>query len=211
VTDVVYGSDGTRAQVWERGLPLGGFFLPLLGEHNLSNALAAIAVARQVGVDFATIAAAMATFAGAKRRFEVRGTFNGVTLIDDYAHHPSELQVTLASAKLRVQDQPGQRIVAIFQPHRYSRTQAFFTEFSQSFQDADVVIITDIYSAGEPPQGGITGEALAAAIAQHHPQVMYQSTLPELTNFLRNFLSPGDFALFLGAGNLNQVIPELLA
>ncbi len=211
VTDVVYGSDGTRAQVWERGLSLGTFFLPLLGEHNLSNALAAIAVARQVGVDFATIATAMQTFAGAKRRFEVRGTVNGVTLIDDYAHHPSELQVTLAAAKLRVQDQAGQRIVAIFQPHRYSRTQAFFAEFSQSFQDADVVIITDIYSAGEPSQENITGQALAAAIAQHHPQVIYQGTLPELTHFLRNFLCPGDFALFLGAGNLNQIIPELLA
>ncbi|MDB9494094.1 UDP-N-acetylmuramate--L-alanine ligase [Spirulina major CS-329] len=214
VSDVVYGAEGTTATVWERGIALGRMTVPLLGEHNLGNALAAIAVARQLGIEFEVLAAAMTTFAGAKRRFEVRGVVDGITLIDDYAHHPSELQVTLAAAQLRIQelvkgsDRP--RIIAIFQPHRYSRTLAFLEEFTQSFRDADVVIVTDIYSAGEPPNPQITGQMLADAIADHHQQVIYQPSLTELKSFLQNFLHAGDFALFLGAGNLNQIIPQLL-
>ncbi|MBD3880283.1 UDP-N-acetylmuramate--L-alanine ligase [Phormidium tenue FACHB-886] len=210
VAQVVYQADGTIAQVYERGTLLGELHLRLLGEHNLSNALAAIAVGRLVGLEFAQIASILTTFEGARRRFERRGEYNQILFIDDYAHHPSEIQATLAAARLRAQPNL-QRVVAVFQPHRYSRTSTFLKEFAESFGDADLVVTTDIYSAGESNQGQVTGEQLAAAIAAHHPQVSYQSTLAEVEAYLQTALRPGDLVLFLGAGNLNRIIPELLA
>jgi UDP-N-acetylmuramate--alanine ligase len=212
VSDIVYTADGSTATVWEQGEALGSVTVPLLGAHNLSNALAAIAIARQVSVPFATLVEHMSTFGGAKRRFEVRGEVRQIRCIDDYAHHPSEVQATLASARLQVASpqSPWKRVIAAFQPHRYSRTHTFLAEFSQSFTDADQVIITDIYSAGEPNQVGIEGAQVAEAIAQHHPQVQYQATLPDVVTALLNLAEPGDLILFLGAGNINSVIPEVL-
>ena len=208
VTNIDYRADGTTALVWEKGKALGVLNLRLLSRHNLSNALAAVAVGRAVGLEFGEIAKGIATFEGARRRFEFRGEVNGITFIDDYAHHPSEIRATLAAARL--QTRPGHRVVAIFQPHRYSRTLTFLKEFAESFTHADVVVLTDIYSAGEPDLGQISGEQLAAQIAKHHPQVVYQPTLPLVSEFLLQTLRSGDLALFLGAGNLNQVIPEVI-
>ncbi|AFZ27396.1 UDP-N-acetylmuramate--L-alanine ligase [Cylindrospermum stagnale PCC 7417] len=209
VTNVDYRADGTTALVWERGKALGVLNLRLLSRHNLSNALAAVAVGRALGLEFGAIAKGIATFEGARRRFEFRGEVDGITFIDDYAHHPSEIRVTLAAARL--QARPGQRVVAIFQPHRYSRTLTFLEEFAESFGHADLVVLTDIYSAGEPDLGQISGEQLAAEIAKQHPQVVYQPTLSAVCDFLLQTLRPGDLALFLGAGNLNQAIPEVMA
>ncbi|HEY9628513.1 MAG TPA: UDP-N-acetylmuramate--L-alanine ligase [Coleofasciculaceae cyanobacterium] len=212
VDKIVYKSDGTIAQVWERGALLGQLQLGLLGNHNLSNALAAIAVGRQLGLEFAQIAPILATFEGARRRFERRGEYNQILFIDDYAHHPSEIQVTLNAARLRSQTSTQRRrVVAVFQPHRYSRTQTFLSEFAESFEDADLVITTEIYSAGEPNTGQVSGKTLSEAIASHHAQVIYQPTLPEVTAYLKAALLPGDLVLFLGAGNLNRIIPELMA
>ncbi|MBN3869854.1 UDP-N-acetylmuramate--L-alanine ligase [Nostoc sp. JL33] len=208
VTNIDYRADGTTALVWERGKALGVLKLRLLSRHNLSNALAAVAVGRALGLEFGAIAKGIATFEGARRRFEFRGEVDGITFIDDYAHHPSEIRVTLAAARL--QARPGQRVVAIFQPHRYSRTLTFLEEFAESFTHADLVVLTDIYSAGEPNLGQISGEHLAAEIAKHHSQVVYQPTLPSVYEYLLQTLRPGDLALFLGAGNLNQVIPEVI-
>ncbi|HLO51002.1 MAG TPA: UDP-N-acetylmuramate--L-alanine ligase [Kamptonema sp.] len=243
VDDVEYGPDCTRARIWERGTVLGQMQLKLLGQHNLSNALAAVAVGRLLGLEFSIIAKAIAAFDGARRRFEVRGEHGGILFVDDYAHHPSEIRATLTSARLRIdaksfgegnraqktssiiqnskpprvasttkqsQNSP-QRVVAIFQPHRYSRTLAFLPEFAQSFSDADIVVISEIYSAGEPNLGQISGEKLAALIAEHHQRVYYQPTLPSMSKFLTEILQPGDLALFLGAGNLNQIMPEVMA
>lgn len=212
VDQVRYEAEGTTAQVWERGQCLGQLQLRLLGQHNLSNALAAIAVGRYLGLEFRQIAAILKTFEGARRRFEVRGECNNILFVDDYAHHPSEIQATLAAARLRAAGSTSddRRLVAVFQPHRYSRTQTFLTEFSQSFKDADWVITTDIYSAGEPA-GQVTGQQVADAIALHHPHVTYQPTLQAVSTYLIETLAPGDLVLFLGAGNLNRVIPELLA
>jgi UDP-N-acetylmuramate--alanine ligase len=209
VTNVDYRADGTTALVWEQGKALGVLKLRLLSRHNLSNALAAVAVGRVLALEFGEIAKALATFEGARRRFELRGEVDGIVFIDDYAHHPSEIRATLAAARL--QARPGQRIVAIFQPHRYSRTLAFLEEFAQSFTHADVVILTDIYSAGEVNLGQVSRETLAAEVAKHHPQVHYQPTLTSVCDCLQQILRPGDMALFLGAGNLNQVIPDLMA
>jgi UDP-N-acetylmuramate--alanine ligase len=208
VTDVDYRADGSRALVWERGKALGVLNLRLLSRHNLSNALAAVAVGRILGLEFGEIAKGLATFEGARRRFEFRGEVDGITFIDDYAHHPSEIRATLAAARL--QARPGQRVVAIFQPHRYSRTLAFLDEFAESFAHADLTVITDIYSAGEQNLGQISGEKLANEIGKHQPHVDFQPTLDSVYEYLLKNLRPGDLALFLGAGNLNQVIPEII-
>ncbi len=208
VSEINYHSQGTSAQVYEYGKLLGTLNLEVLGKHNLSNALATIAVGRKIGLDFAAIASGLATFNGAKRRFELKGYQNEITFIDDYAHHPSEIRVTLSAARLRVGTE--RRVVAVFQPHRYSRTLEFLTEFAQSFKDADLVIITDIYSAGEPNTGTISGETVVAEIAKYHGNVSYQAALTDVTKFLTHHLHPGDICLFLGAGSLNQVIPDVV-
>ncbi|MGB7442944.1 MAG: UDP-N-acetylmuramate--L-alanine ligase [Coleofasciculaceae cyanobacterium] len=205
---VQYQASGTKARVWEGNEVLGEIQLNLLGQHNLCNALAAVAVGRYLGLKFEVIAEALATFEGAKRRFERRGEHNGIAFVDDYAHHPSELQVTLAAASLQVKS-PG-RLVAIFQPHRYSRTLAFFSDFARSFGKADVVVISDIYGAGETGLGQITGKHLFEAISANHQNVYYQPTLASVSEFLTQILQPGDLALFLGAGNLNQIIPQVM-
>ncbi|NES67812.1 MAG: UDP-N-acetylmuramate--L-alanine ligase [Okeania sp. SIO2D1] len=229
---VDYQSHVTLARVWERGQILGELQLGLLGKHNLSNALAAVAVGRLLGLEFTAIAQAIAKFEGAHRRFEHRGECNGIVFIDDYAHHPSEISATLAAAGLRKNSQkvttkshisktslsftkqnnslPIQRVVAIFQPHRHSRTQAFVSEFAKSFNDADMVIVTDIYSAGESSWGKISGQQVAEAISDYHQQVYYQPSLELVSAFLHKVLRPGDLAIFLSAGNLNKIIPEVM-
>ncbi|CAN1210934.1 UDP-N-acetylmuramate--L-alanine ligase [Tumidithrix helvetica PCC 7403] len=202
VTEVEYLAGNTKAVVLEKGKPLGQISLQILGQHNLSNALAAIAVARYVGIEWADIEAALPEFIGANRRFEVKGRQDGIIFVDDYAHHPSEILATLASAKRQSQS----KVIAIFQPHRYSRTTRFLTEFSQAFGDADRVIVTDIYAAGERNETNITGQEVADAIATFHPDVHYQDSLSAVQAFLVKNLKAGDLAIFLGAGNLNQII-----
>jgi UDP-N-acetylmuramate--alanine ligase len=206
--NINYHSAGTSAQVYECGKLLGTLELGVLGKHNLSNALATIAVGRKLGLDFLAIASGLATFCGAKRRFELRGYQNDITFVDDYAHHPSEILVTLSAARIRVGAE--RRVVAVFQPHRYSRTLEFLAEFAQSFKDADLVIITEIYSAGEADTGAISGEKLVAAIGNYHQHVCYQPTLEAVSQFLTQNLQMGDICLFLGAGNLNQIIPSIV-
>ena len=203
VSQVAYTPSDTQAVVIERGEILGQISLGLLGKHNLSNALAAIAVARHAGVEWQAIADALPDFVGASRRFEIKGVHKGITFVDDYAHHPSEIVATLASAR---QQNTTSRVVAIFQPHRYSRTLRFLSEFSHSFTDADMVIVTDIYAASEPNDGKITGEQVAEAIASVQGQIHYLPTLKDVQAFLVGNLQAGDLAVFLGAGNLNQVI-----
>lgn len=232
VDGVEYRSDRTTARIWERGQILGQLELKLLGQHNLSNALAAIAVGRLLGLEFSAIADAIKSFEGARRRFECRGEYNDILFVDDYAHHPSEIRATLAAARLRTKNKKlksnsdlsnslpklGQkdpssleRVVAIFQPHRYSRTLAFFQEFSESFKDADIVLVTNVYSAGEPDLGKVDGQSLAEEMATYHPQVYYCPSLEKVKHCLKEVLKSGDLALFLGAGNLNQIIPEVMA
>jgi UDP-N-acetylmuramate--alanine ligase len=211
---IEYGATGTTAQIWERGECLGSLDLKLLGAHNLSNALAVIAVARMLGLEFKAIAAALVEFGGARRRFELRGTIDDIQFIDDYAHHPSEITVTLKAARLRASaTTPPRRVVAVFQPHRYSRTQAFFKEFATSLARADIIVLSEIYSAGEAAIAGVSGQDLAAEVAKQagRPEdVYYRATLEEITILLSQILKMGDFVLFLGAGNLNQIIPDTL-
>lgn len=210
-TNIVHSPYGSQAEVWENGLWLGSIFLELSGDHNVSNALAAIAVGRKLGLNFATIAHALSSFEGAKRRFEYKGKYQGATLIDDYAHHPSEIRCTLQAGRARLKQYQAKRLIAIFQPHRYSRTAAFLEDFGKCFAEADVVIVTDIYSAGEKNIDGVNGQTVADYISKYHHQVYFQPTLETLKEFLVKFLQPSDLTLFLGAGNLNQIIPQLIA
>lgn len=211
IKNATYQGGHSIVEVWERGTYLGAMQVGLPGEHNISNSLAAVAVGRLLDIDFETIAGAIASFGGAKRRFELKGIANNITFIDDYAHHPSELIATLSAARQKVEHGLYSRVVAIFQPHRYSRTSIFLEEFAQSFKDADLVILTDIYSAGEINTWNIHGEDLVAAVGKYHPNVIYQPSLTELTQFLPTILQSGDLTLFLGAGNLNQTIPQVLS
>jgi len=218
VDEIRYVGSGTTARVWEKGELLGELSVALLGEHNLSNALAAVAVGRYFELPFETIAQAISTYEGARRRFEYRGHANNIVFVEDYAHHPSELLATLRAARLQIETQSTRlpvlpkRIVAVFQPHRYSRTQALMSDFAECFKDADEVLVCDVYSAGEKDPGGLAGgQQLADAIAQQHKNVSYGGSLAAVGDRLRTNLQPYDLALFLGAGNLNQVIPDLVA
>ncbi len=206
---ITYQNNGTIAEIWEKGEFLGILRSPLLGKHNLSNALAAIAVAREKGLSFEMISKAILTFKGAKRRFEIRSNYNNITLVDDYAHHPSEIKVTLAAGRLQIKDKNRQRLVAVFQPHRYSRVETFLAEFATAFEDADLVIVTDIYGAGETNSNNISGATVAKAISARHHNVTSHSDLNDLDRLLAKNLRSGDLVVFLGAGNLNQIIPRV--
>jgi UDP-N-acetylmuramate--alanine ligase len=220
VTDIKFGGEGTSALVWELGQPLGRLHLRVLGCHNLSNALAAVAVGRHLGVAFADIADGLEQFCGARRRFEHRGSYNGIQFFDDYAHHPSEIRATLSAARIKADQSlfadsrigpEARRVVAVFQPHRFSRTAALLNDFTEAFGDADQVIMADIYSAGEQNTFGVSGRQLAEVVAGSHPRVVYGHTLDDIHAALANSLRPGDLVMFMGAGNLNQIIPQVMA
>ena len=214
-TDIDERAEALTATIWEYGEKLGELSVPLLGLHNLSNTLAAVAVARRLGVSFAAIVAHLPSFQGARRRFEQRGLHNDILFIDDYAHHPSEIRATLAAAQVQRQavlpSGRSRRVVAVFQPHRYSRTATLLDEFATAFADVDRLLVTDIYSAGETNTANIQGEQVAQAIAQHQPNTEYYSTLEGIKQTLETSLTPGDIVIFLTAGNLNQIIPEVMA
>lgn len=205
--DVVTDAMGMRFAVERRGLRLGEVQLPLPGRHNVANALAALAVALELGVSFARAGAALASFGGVARRFEVKGSARGVRLIDDYGHHPIEVRATLEAAR---GIHPG-RIVTIFQPHRFTRTRDCMDEFSEAFGGCDVLIVTDTYAAGETPIEGAEASALARAIQKTgHPDVRYVDRLSDIAKTLPDSLREGDLVITLGAGDVTRLGPELL-
>jgi UDP-N-acetylmuramate--alanine ligase len=179
------------------------------GRHNVSNALAAAAACLQAGVDVAAVVAGLSAYRGVERRFQVRGRSEGVTVIDDYAHHPTEIRATLAAAR----PGPWDRVVAVFQPHRYSRTEALASGFGASFDDADRVIVTDVYGAGEQPVPGVTGKLVSDAVCTHVPgrPVAYLPHRADLIAYLTASSRPGDVVLTMGAGDITTVGEELLA
>ncbi|HEM45861.1 MAG TPA: UDP-N-acetylmuramate--L-alanine ligase, partial [Alphaproteobacteria bacterium] len=198
---------GMRFTVHERGRALGRVFLPIPGRHNVLNALAALAVASELEVDFATAAAALADFGGVERRFEHKGEAAGVTVVDDYAHHPAEIRATLAAAR----GVHAGRLVAVFQPHRYTRTRDCLDEFARAFNDSDRLIVTEVYAAGETPIPGVDGAALTAQIRAHgHRDARFVATLEDVADTLAKELEPGDWVLTLGAGDVSRLGPMLL-
>lgn len=175
--------------------------LSIPGKHNVYNALAAISVSLELGVPFCVIKEALENFKNAGRRFEIKFD-KDITIIDDYAHHPTEIMATLSAAR---DYYPNRRIIAVFQPHRYSRLNALFEDFTQSFDKPDIVIITDIYSAGELPIEGVSGERLAQKIKEKRDNVFFIDNIDGIKNFVLNILKTGDVIITLGAGNITTL------
>ena len=201
-TDVVFeGFESSFVARW-RGQKLGAVRLQVPGRHSIYNALAAIATGLELDVAFSKIAKALGRFQGVDRRFQRKGEAFGATVIDDYGHHPTEIQATLAAAR----EGFGARTVVAFQPHRYSRTRALLEDFGQAFVLADHVIVTSVYAAGEAPLPDVDGAAVADALVRHgHPAVSYEPRLERIPNRLRALVLPGDLVVTLGAGDIWKV------
>lgn len=178
------------------------------GRHNVSNALAAAAACIQIEVPLDEIAGGLGRFRGVERRFQLRGEVGGVTVIDDYAHHPTEVAATLEAAR----PGPWRRVIAVFQPHRYSRTAALYGDFGTAFTDADRIVVTEVYGAGEQPVPGVSGKLVADAICDRNPgrSVAFLPHRADVVSYLRISVRPGDAVLTLGAGDVYTVGEELL-
>jgi UDP-N-acetylmuramate--alanine ligase len=210
-TDVELGSFGGRCRVTRRGPesdePLGLLELTVPGRHNLQNALAAVAVGERVGVGFAQVADALRGFHGAERRFERHGEADGVLVVDDYGHHPTEIAAVLAAARATL----DRRLVVVFQPHRYSRTHQLFDRFGPALSSADEIVLTGIYAAGEDPIPGVTSTALAESIRRGsgrpvHLVEQLEGVVPAVVSSLK----PGDAVITLGAGSVGSLPARLL-
>jgi UDP-N-acetylmuramate--alanine ligase len=202
--NLAFQGNHTTFEVVARGRELGEFMLKMPGQHNVLNALAVVAIADELEVPLDVIKDSLATFGGVARRFSIVGAPNQITLVDDYGHHPAEIEATLRAAR----NAYSNRIIAAFQPHRYTRTQNLFDEFTRAFNHADVLFVTDHYAAGETPIEGVSSERLAEAIRGHgHHSVRYISDRAELAAALAAAASPGDLVLSLGAGDINKVLP----
>ncbi|PKM80668.1 MAG: UDP-N-acetylmuramate--L-alanine ligase [Firmicutes bacterium HGW-Firmicutes-14] len=186
---------------------LGRLELNVPGLHNISNAMAAIAVCIAAGLDFDAIAGALKDFQGPQRRFQLMGDVNGISIYDDYAHHPTEVKATLSAAK----QTKANRVIGVFQPHRFTRTKFLHREFGEAFCDADVIIINEIYAAGETPIKGVTADLIVNAIHDRENRpVHYFRTTEEIVDFLYELAEPGDLILTLGAGNIRTVGSHLV-
>jgi UDP-N-acetylmuramate--alanine ligase len=205
--DIRHGPFQTRFTVSHKGKVQGEVTLHMVGKHNVLNALACCAVAHELGISFKVTAEALKEFAGVQRRFTVRGEVKGITVVDDYGHHPAEIRATLAGARASF---PHRRIVCAFQPHRYTRTRDLLGEFATAFNDADALLLTDIYAAGEDPIPGVTGSRLFEAVrACGHRDVSFAARA-ELAKKLEEKAREGDLVITLGAGDITHAGEELL-
>ncbi len=198
--DIRSNGIGSVFQVYRRGIFLGEIQLRLPGVHNVLNALAAVAVGYELGVEFDSIRQALRNFSGARRRFEVVGKMNGITVIDDYAHHPVEIEATIDAAR----QFHNNRLIVIFQPHRYSRTQLLGSQFQEVFQDSDVVIITDIYAAGEKPIPGVSGELIYNSVQLGGCNAIYIPNKDDVVDYLMRVVQSNDLIITMGAGDIWQ-------
>jgi UDP-N-acetylmuramate--alanine ligase len=194
----------------EDGEERGTVELGVYGRHNALNSLAAAGVARWLGHDAYRAARTLRDFAGVRRRFQLKGERSAVRVVDDYAHHPTELSATLDVARATMP--PGGRVIAVFQPHRYSRTRKLYREFGEAFAAADAVLVTEVYGAGEMPQPGVNGKLIVDAICetQSHPEVYYIPQQDDIPRVLREVSESGDLVLTLGAGDVSRAGEELL-
>lgn len=213
VRDLAPGGPGKGfafTPVW-RGERLGRIQLRVPGLHNVSNALAVLAIGLDLGATYQDLVRGLEQFKGASRRFEVKGRACGATVVDDYAHHPTELRATLAAAKSQVDAQEGGRVVAVFQPHRFTRTKSMAREFGQACDDADVLIVTEVYAAGEDAIDGVSGLNIAEAARLHgHPHVYFLPTESDIIDFLKKELRRDDLLLTLGAGDVYKLGERLV-
>jgi UDP-N-acetylmuramate--alanine ligase len=194
-------------KVFYQNEELGTVELKMPGLHNVYNALAAIAIAVELNLDFTVVQDALKTFEGVQRRFQVKGECNNIILVDDYGHHPTEIRATLSAAK----EIWKRRLVVVFQPHRYTRTRDLFKDFLTAFNQADLLLLTDIYAAGEDPLPGINAESLFLGIKEHgHKNIHYHPQKEEIVDHLLTLLEPEDVVITLGAGDIWQVGEQLL-
>jgi len=204
--DVTLAGMSSEFQVIWKRTPLGRLRLNVPGLHNIYNAMAATAVGLDLELDFSTIREGLLEFTGVDRRFQVRGEAGGVLVVDDYAHHPVEIQATLNAAKAGF----NRNLIAVFQPHRYTRTQALLQEFFTAFYQADRLFVTEIYPAGEPPMPGVSGRQIAEGVAGHgHRNVTYLPAKEELANAVLGVVRPGDMVITLGAGDIWRTAEEI--
>lgn len=205
--NIVFNGMTSTFDVVAYGERLGNLTLHVPGLHNIRNALAAIAIGREMDVSFETAAEALATFRAVHRRFEIKGEVGGITVVDDYAHHPTEIMATLEGTRAGF----DKRIVAVFQPHLYSRTRDFLKDFGRAFMNSDVLFVTDIFPSREAPIEGVTGKLVAdAAIAAGHRSVIYVEKKEDLPNALFQAVKKDDMVITFGAGDIHKAGAELL-
>jgi UDP-N-acetylmuramate--alanine ligase len=206
--DVACGAFESAFSLRFRGRDLGRFHLRAPGPHNVLNAAASVAVALELAVQPESAREGLAQFTGVDRRFQLKGSENGIAVVDDYGHHPTEIRATLSSARLC----GFQRVLALFQPHRYTRTYHLMDDFARSFHQADAVYLMEIYAASEAPIEGVTSEALVERIRQFgHRAVEYVGTLERGVDAVAAAARPGDLILTLGAGNVYQAGESILS
>jgi UDP-N-acetylmuramate--alanine ligase len=204
--EIVFEGLSTSFDVLHQHKEVGRLKLQMPGLHNVYNALATVATAFELDLPFQTVQEALREFGGIQRRFQIKGEKQGITIVDDYGHHPAEIMATLRAARTGWE----RRIVAVFQPHRYSRTQALFKEFLTAFYDAEVLILTEIYPAGEDRIEGVDAKSLFEGIREYgHKDVTFLNTKKEIVDHLLGVLKPGDMVITLGAGDIWQVAEEL--
>jgi UDP-N-acetylmuramate--alanine ligase len=208
--DIRYDDNfGSTFSVWKGDTVLGEMHLPVPGKHNVYNALAATAVALEMEIPFEVVAEAFTKFKNANRRFQFKGEVGGVTVVDDYGHHPTEIVATLSAAK---NSSGGKRSVVIFQPHRYSRTHELMDDFVIAFNNADVLYVLDIYAASEQPIEGVTAEILAENIKKFgHKNVSYIGDIDTAVEQVLPNVQPGDLVITLGAGSVTRLSDDLVA
>lgn len=205
--NIEYNEKNTTFDLYYYGEKLGQILINVPGTHNVKNALGALTVALQLNIDFETVKAGIAEFTGVNRRFEIKGEKDSYTVIDDYAHHPTEILATLQAARAGW----NRRIVCVFQPHTYTRTKEFFKDFGKAFDEADLLIVTDVYPARELPIEGVTGKLIADAAVQFgHKHVTYIEKKEEILPELRNILKAGDIVITMGAGDIWKISNELI-
>jgi UDP-N-acetylmuramate--alanine ligase len=205
--DITFDKGRGVFTVVKQGIELGKIKLNIPGKHNVSNSLAAIAVALEMGVDFKTVALSLAQFQGVKRRFEIIGIEKNITVVDDYAHHPGEIRATLDAARTS----GYKNIIAVFQPHLYTRTRDFLNEFAESLGNADFVYIADIYKAREEPIPGINSEAISNLIkAAGHKNVYHIPDKAEIISEVVNNAKENDCVVIMGAGDIWEIAPKIL-
>ena len=207
-TNISFDTNKSRFNLLHFGKDLGEIKLNVPGLHNIKNAMAAIGIGMELGIDFPQIKTALESFTGVYRRLELKAEIDGVMVVDDYAHHPTEVQATLSALK---SGWPQRRVVAVFQPHLYSRTRDFHNEFGKSFLNADVLVVTEIYPAREEPIQGITGGLIVDdARSSGHKEAHFVGDKKQLPDFLMKIKKPGDIIVTLGAGDISKYGEEFL-
>jgi UDP-N-acetylmuramate--alanine ligase len=202
------GPAGQTARIFDGPAMVGELRLAVPGEHNLRNALAAIAVADLAGVPFAVAAEELSQFGGVQRRFQYRGAAAGVAVVDDYAHHPTEIRAALSSAR----ECGWSRVIAVFQPHRYSRTAHLGADLGASLSSADLAVVLDVYGAGEHPQPGVTGKTVLDGLLEARPgmRAAYLPYRTDVPSYVLGAARPGDLVMTIGAGDVTMLADELL-